>query len=118
MRYCRSDTDNSADTFISNGQILRCACFALLLCPRYNYVCRKYLFITKFQKRRKEDHTMTDNEKIKLSVENLKNVSGGWRYGQICPFCTAGADQMLSIGRTQDGEYFECHARLRNPLFT
>jgi hypothetical protein len=61
---------------------------------------------------------MADNEKIKLSVENLKNVSGGWRYGQICPLCTAGADQMLSIGRTQDGEYFECHARLRNPLFT
>lgn len=61
---------------------------------------------------------MAINEKIKLSNKALEKVSGGWRYGQACPFCTAWADQMLSIGRASDGEYFECqecHARLRNP---
>ena len=40
---------------------------------------------------------MADNEKTKISVDSLKHVAGGWRYGQIYPFCTAGADQMLSM---------------------
>ena len=58
-------------------------------------------------------------DKIKLDSEEMAKVVGGWEYGQSCPYCTSGADQMLSIGFLDDGEYFECqhcHARLRDPI--
>lgn len=62
---------------------------------------------------------MAVNEKIKVSPEIMAKVSGGWEYGQKCPYCTSPADQMLSIGKLEGSEYFECqccHVRLRNPI--
>ena len=65
-----------------------------------------------------EEKSMSEYKKIKLSKEELEKVAGGWHYGQACPFCTAGKNNMLSIGVVDGEEYFECqecHARLRNP---
>ena len=57
---------------------------------------------------------MADNEKTKISVDSLKHVAGGWRYGQIYPFCKAlGFGGSVPYAFFVFGEMFRTMLRLR-----